>query len=405
MRKKLLMLLPFPPIPDGHHGGAKSSGQLLERLAERHETGLLYFRQSGEQTAPRELLERCRFAVEVRRAGAREGVSRFFRNLQLAACSLAQRAPMWAADWRDGEFQQRARQIAAEWKPDIIQAHFHMIGQYLERTRTGPRTVLVEHEPGTPAAADRCRMHRGLRGFIYKRDLIAWERFERSVLRNADAVVAFTAKDASALRRMAPEAHIEVLPSGTVAPARADHRDSGTELLFIGNYVHPPNVDAALRLARAIFPAVLREVPEARLVLAGANPPAAVRALGGEAVTVPGFVPNLAPLVDRAAVVPVPLRYGGGMRVKVLEALAAGKAVVASRTAVDGIAVRDGEQVLMAETDAEFAEAIRSLLTDPVRRAGLCSRARDWAVGNLGWERTIAGYDALYESLLSTGRG
>jgi glycosyltransferase involved in cell wall biosynthesis len=111
------------------------------------------------------------------------------------------------------------------------------------------------------------------------------------------------------------------------------------------------------------------------------------------------------PYLDRAAVVVVPLRMGGGMRVKVLEALAAGKAVVASRLAVEGLDVVDGKQILLAETDKQFIDAIVQLLYYTERRTALAVCARAWACANLGWEGSIAAYDALYESLIQRSGG
>jgi glycosyltransferase involved in cell wall biosynthesis len=92
------------------------------------------------------------------------------------------------------------------------------------------------------------------------------------------------------------------------------------------------------------------------------------------------------------------------MRVKVLEALAAGKAVVASRLAVEGLDVVDGKQILLAETDKQFIDAIIQLLTYSERRASLAACARTWACANLGWERSIAAYETLYESLIEDSR-
>jgi glycosyltransferase involved in cell wall biosynthesis len=128
-----------------------------------------------------------------------------------------------------------------------------------------------------------------------------------------------------------------------------------------------------------------------------------VRARAGENVLVTGRVPDVAPYLDHAAVVAVPLRLGGGMRVKVLEALAAGKAVVASRLAIEGLELTDGDQVVLADTDQQFCHAIGGLLGDPERRVALAQRARAWACANLGWENSVAAYETLYTSLV-TGR-
>src|SRR2546422_10461962 len=100
-------------------------------------------------------------------------------------------------------------------------------------------------------------------------------------------------------------------------------------------------------------------------------------------VIVTGPVPDVTPYLDRTAIVVVPLRLGGGMRVKVLEALAAGKAMIASPLAVEGLAVVDGEHAVLAETDQQFCDAIVQLLADPARRAALAGSARAWACAHL----------------------
>jgi len=97
----------------------------------------------------------------------------------------------------------------------------------------------------------------------------------------------------------------------------------------------------------------------------------------------------------------VPLRLGGGMHVKVLEALAAGKALVATPLAIEGLDLADGEHVLLAETDQQFCDAIVQLLTYPERRTSLAARARAWANTNLRWERSIALYEGLYEKTIA----
>ncbi|HSF39164.1 MAG TPA: glycosyltransferase family 4 protein, partial [Thermoanaerobaculia bacterium] len=145
--------------------------------------------------------------------------------------------------------------------------------------------------------------------------------------------------------------------------------------------------------------------PGAVLTLVGEAPPEELRAAAGPGVTVTGFVPSLLPYLDAAAVVAAPLFRGGGMRVKVLEALAAGKAIVASPLAVEGIGAADGSEVILAETAEGFAEAILALLDDRDRRVALAGRARAWAEENLGWERWIAAYEGLYDSLTGPEAG
>jgi glycosyltransferase involved in cell wall biosynthesis len=171
-------------------------------------------------------------------------------------------------------------------------------------------------------------------------------------------------------------------------------------LLFVGNFRHPPNVDAAMRLISAIFPRVQARFPGTVLHIVGDQPTSRIRKMANENIIVTGRVPDVTPYLDHAALAVVPLRLGGGMRVKVLEALAAGKAVVASPLAVEGLDLVDGEHVTLAKSDQQFSDAIVHLLADPERRALLAARARAWACANLGLEKSIAAYESLYHGLI-----
>ena len=170
-------------------------------------------------------------------------------------------------------------------------------------------------------------------------------------------------------------------------------------VLFVGSFIHQPNVDCATRLARDIFPAVRERVPEATLRLVGSHAPAHVLALAGAGITVHSDVPDVRPYLNRAAVVAMPIKLGGGMRVKVLEAITGGKAVVASPVALAGLSVHDGTEVIVAERDPEFVDAIASLLRESDRRVAIARAARRWAEANLNADRQIQEYEALYTRL------
>jgi glycosyltransferase involved in cell wall biosynthesis len=277
------------------------------------------------------------------------------------------------------------------------------MGQYLAVLGfpAAPR-VLVQHEPGSAAARDLIAWERGLRRAGRRLDAMAWRRYEPGVLRAADAIVAFTDEDRAALASLAPRARMLTLPLGIALPERASDPigRAPPAVLFVGSFGHPPNVDAAVRLARDIFPGVRARLPDARLELVGAAPPPEVRRLAGQGVVVTGRVADVQPHLEDAAVVAAPLRLGGGMRVKVLEALAAGKALVATPRAVAGLGLEPGRHALVAEGDEQLTDALAVLLADPERRARLGAAARAHAGEQLSWERATLGYEALYDSLL-----
>ena len=284
-----------------------------------------------------------------------------------------------------------------------MQIEYHVMGQYLSALDACPAPrVLTEHEPGAKAARDLMDSHHGFARLTYWLGLLAWERFERSVIRQVQAVVIFNERDRQALAYCTRNTPIVRIPLGTVLPEHPLNPLGypPLSLLFVGNFKHPPNVDAAVRLIRAIFPRVQARYPGVALLVVGEQPPRHIQRMASERIIVTGRVPDVTPYLDQAAVVVAPIRLGGGMRVKVLEALAAGKAVVASPLAIEGLDLVDGEQVLLAETDQQFCDGIVRLLTHPDSRTALAARARAWACAHLGWEKSIAAYERLYESLI-----
>jgi glycosyltransferase involved in cell wall biosynthesis len=163
-------------------------------------------------------------------------------------------------------------------------------------------------------------------------------------------------------------------------------------------------VDAARRLAGSIFPSVQKQFPELKLFIVGENPPADLKRMSGEKVIVTGRVPDLTPYLDRAALLVAPVQLGGGMRIKVLESLAAGKAIVTTPLAAEGLDIVDGEQLAIAETDVQFTERIVHLLQHPEERLALAGRARTWACEHTAWDKSISKYEILYEELLGGSR-
>jgi polysaccharide biosynthesis protein PslH len=396
-RFRLLFLLPFAPRLHGRHGGANAIGQLLAGLARRHDVAALHLTRRDELPAEEEFHSIC---------GVLDGVQSSWDPGKLSArigakTALLRGVPTWASELAEPRFASRAAELAASWQPEIVQLEYPVMGQYLPALSdcAAPR-VLVDHE----ASVRDLRQFPGrlgpLTGALDER---AWRRFERRVLERVQAAVVFTARGQRALEELGTQTPIVQIPLGTTLPDSASDPVGGSPsaVLFVGNFTHPPNADAALWLGTEVFPAVRTMHPDARLILVGPSPGPELRALAREGVIVTGEVPDVAPYLEDAAVVAAPVRTGGGMRVKVLEALAAGKAVVATPLAVEGLDVATGDQLEIAETVDEMRHAISRLLGDEEARRALGMRARAWAVEHLGWGESIARYEALYGSLIS----
>jgi glycosyltransferase involved in cell wall biosynthesis len=399
---KLLFLLPSPPRRDATHGGGQAMASLLAGLAGRHQLGLIYLRASDEPPLDERLAAACAWHEEVARPRV---VTTWRRRVRLAA-ALAAGRPMWATDWRVSAFGRAVRRRSEEWRPDVVQAEYQVMGQYLAPMPGRPYRVVTVHEPGAMAAWEAQAARQGVGRALHLADYLAWRRFEPRVLRRADRIVVFTERDGRTIAPLAPRVPVVCIPLGLRLPEAAlSPEGSEPMVLFVGSFRHPPNVEAAVRLARAIYPPLRARYPAARLTIVGEEAPAALFALAGDGVDVTGRVPDVRPYLNRAAVVAVPLRTGGGMRVKVLEALGYGKAVVASRLAVEGLAVEDGREVALAEDDQQFTAAIGQLLADPEGRRRLAKNARSWASRHLGPEAPVSQYEELYAGLLQGAGG
>jgi len=397
---RLLLLAPFAPRLEATHGGGRVLARFLTEITARHEVAVLCFREADEPGADRWFHERCQVLEEIERPSSRR-VPRALRYRQITG-ALARSRPAWVADWWSDGFARTARAIAGRFGPDIVQAETHVMGQYLAGLGVDAPRVLVSHEAPGRAAPYLQGGPRTFAPLIHLLEARSWRRYETSVYRLADSIVVFTDEDRESVRGLAGGTTIDVIPPGAVLPE--DPLDPlgrpPPRILFVGSFIHPPNVDAARRLIRSIFPAVRERIPEAKLLVVGDRPPEDLRAAVSDDVIVTGRVPDVTPYLDEAAVVVAPMHLGGGMRMKIVDALAAGKAIVATPLAVEGLGLRDGETVSIVADDHRMVGSIVDLLEHEDRRASLATRARAWADRHLGWDRTIEGYERLYLRLL-----
>ena len=398
---RVLFLTPFPPRLDARHGGGRTVASLVCHLGEAHQIALVCMRDENELGPDGSVRASCEVVAEV--ALPRHSPS-LFRQRAARLLKLVGAPPDRVTRTRSRAYARQVRTVADSFRPDVLQFECVEMAQYVE-VLDGVRAhrVVVDHDPGHGAAVDYSLGAVGLRRFSRHLDAIAWKRFSSKAFAGAHRIVVFTERDRDAVARLAGDVPVEVIPLAIELPASAlDPRGtSPPTVLFVGDYLHTPNSDAALRLTRTIMPRVRRAHPDAELELVGAHPTAAMVTDPANGIAVRGVVPSVEPFLERAAVVVAPLRIGGGMRVKVLETLAAGKALVASPRALEGLNVTDGQEVLIAEDDDAFAEAVSSLLADEQRRVALARRARRWAESSLGWKSSAAAYDALYGELLA----
>jgi glycosyltransferase involved in cell wall biosynthesis len=271
------------------------------------------------------------------------------------------------------------------------------------RFPAGVPVVFTEHEairaPASQLGAARlsARPLRALRA----RDWRRWDGFLAAIWQRFDLLQVFCEADAAEVRRLAPALapRVRVNPYGMILPAPCDpDRERPGTVLFTGTFAHLPNRDAARWLAAEIMPAVRARCPEARLRMVGSAPPAEVLGLAGEGIEVIADAPSMEPHLEEAAVVVAPVRSGGGMRMKVLEAMARRKAVVTTSLGAEGFASLEPQPpFLVADDTAAIAGGIADLLGDDGRRRELGRAARDFAERHHSPAAWAARLEAVYE--------
>jgi len=393
---RILLLTPMPPDPEAP--GA------IPPLLYAALTGL---RAGNEVTVvcvagpdPREIaaVERLRAdGVDVHAAVRAPGgspLTRARRAAWFARGWLLHRRP-WRTVWfSDPQVQPILDRLLAGGGYDVIAAEDDAVAIY--DLGHGVARVLTEHEVDRVPAPGA--------GALARRDHARWPAFQAKVAPRFDLVQVFTDGDAQTLGALAPQVagRIRVVPFGISMPPAPDLAlEQPDTVLFAGNYTHPPNVDAALWLGREIAP-LLRELhPAARVLIAGIHAPPEVTALAGEGIELLGAVPDLGVELERAAVVLAPVRSGGGMRMKVLHALAAGKPVVTTSLGARGLDGAGSAPLAVADDAQGIARAAARLLTDAAERHALGAAARAYADERYGPRAYAARLQAVYEEAVA----
>jgi glycosyltransferase involved in cell wall biosynthesis len=401
---RVLLVVPVPPQADG--GGAIPVLLYAELLGlgRRHEVTLVTAvgDEAGEAEAAQRLRDQAAAEVHVvDRRRPPPGAARRRRQLRMAR-RWARGGWPWRTVWFAApELQQKIDEVSAGREFDLVAIEDSAMSVF--RYPAGVPTVFTHHEVLRPRPVDwRPGAPRRWPGWAFgELDRRRWQGFQRGAWRRFDLVQVFSQGDADSIAALAPEvvSRVRVDPFGLVLPPAADpEREAPGTVLFVGAFHHPPNRDAALWLAREILPAVRERAPGARLRIVGSAPPPEVLALSGPHVEVVADAPSVLPHLEEAAVVMAPVRSGGGMRMKVLQAMAAGKAVVTTRLGTEGYTGFGEEPPLaVADGETEIAAATAALLSDDAERRQLGAHARAFAERHHSPEAWAERQTAIFE--------
>lgn len=362
------------------------AGQLAA-MAARHRVTLVTFppASSAQETA---LAEWRAAGVSVHTAAATipASIVRAKRGIERAVRRLQTQGPRLEPTTGDARTQAVIDRLIETEPFDVVQAESIGVGSF--RYPTSIPSLLTEHEVGRFGS-------NGASESWSTRQPVIWAPFNR--------VQVFTERDAATFRSVAPglAARVRVNPFGIDLPPQPRIAEEADSLVFVGSFNHGPNVDAAEWLARDILPRVALQHSAVKLWLVGEDPPARVAQLANTNIVVTGRVPDVNPHLQRAAVVVAPVRTGGGMRQKVLHALALGKAVVTTPLGAEGLMGATADLPLAATDNAvQFGEHVARLLASPVERRNLGDRARAFVAQHHSWRAHADRLEHIYEELV-----
>jgi len=406
----ILIITPYLPHPAAGHGTGVFMHSLLQQIAPRHRITLLSFcdeeeeRKAGALSALPVDLRIVRRAKGSQHGAAATAALALRRGLQLLR-SIILWEPYYVAKWRDSRMAGLVRELTERTQFDIVQCEFAFMGQYAAFARRGA-TVLHEHDVTYRPAYRRYRQARtpAARAVLFL-EWCRWARYERRLVPRFDHVFTVTEQDRMLLRRLSGSDRISYLPRGVdTGSARAD--DAARQphsMLFIGTFHHQPNIDAALQLAEEILPLVLREYPDTVLDVIGSDPPPALtaRAAAEPRLRVHGYVADVAPYLRRAAVFVAPLRFGGGVKLKIIHAMAQGIPVVTTRVGIEGIDGITGDAVAVGSTPAALAGLICRFFGDPALASRTGAKGYATVARHYAWPQVAATLERQYAQIIA----
>jgi glycosyltransferase involved in cell wall biosynthesis len=227
-------------------------------------------------------------------------------------------------------------------------------------------------------------------------------KYESEIVADFDRCFMITEKDKERIKRMNPRVKASVIPAG-VDFSYFHPIDVSIEpysIVSVASMDWLPNVEGIIWFITKMWPIVKQRIPQAKLYIVGKNPPTKIKKLAGEDIIVTGFVEDVRGYMAKGAVFIVPLRTGGGMRIKILNALAMGKAVVSTSVGCEGIDVEDGRNICIADSEEEFVQGVINLLNNGNKREQLEEEGLRLVKEKYQWERIAEQIEREYEKIL-----
>jgi polysaccharide biosynthesis protein PslH len=366
-------------------GGRIRSFNILRHLAAKHAVTLLsYYLGPHDEAYERELAAVLPGSVALSVPSPQGVVGQAADYLRRFPSSI----PYAVMKYTSPRVRARVAELVGEREIDIVVCDFLAASGNFPRRSSVP-TVLFQHNVESALWARQAQhAPNAAKRAVFTVEAMKMGRYERATIRRFDHIVAVSDHDRALMSAMTSGERITVVPTGVdVSAFRAVAQPSNEPIvLFLGSMDWPANADGVAFFCRDIWPRVAAAVPGARFEVVGRNPGPRIAALAADSIRIVGGVPSVLPSLERCQVFVVPLRIGGGTRLKIYEAMAAARAIVSTSVGAEGLDVSPGGDIVIENEPGPFAAAVIRLLRDSKARAEIAGAAAatasryDWRV-------------------------
>jgi polysaccharide biosynthesis protein PslH len=405
MRLRILFLSAFFPSPSADSAGVLDVYHIIKELAKRHDITLLSFATNNDLKYLPHLKQICHEVITVR-SPALPGT---FNAYLFTGISLFSPYPAIALMTQSREMKNILIKKLSENNFDLIQVEFTQMAHYIDQIKIISNNIPVVIDESDIAFIRRSRFAETR--CLIKRLLLRWDseklkHYELSYCGKFDAVLVRTEKDLQILKSYLPNKIFHKLPPwiDTSFVIRIKKEPEEENLMFYGAMWRPVNADAVIFFVKRIFPYIIRERPDVKFLIVGSRPPKSVLKLQSDRVIVTGYVEDITPYYNKAAIVVAPLRAGSGIKGKILQALACGKPVVTTSVGAEGIDAKESDGLFIADNVYDFAQCILNLLKNK-KYLEYYDRAKYYFQSHYNWVDGIKSLEDLYIQLLKYKRG
>ncbi|MFU8862119.1 MAG: glycosyltransferase [Cyclonatronaceae bacterium] len=390
---KILYLTPYSPA-NPVFGGALRIYYLLQHLSKYHDVTVAGFSTPEEE---RELIKEFPML-----AGKTHFVNYPFSEKSKRWCqvkSFFTSHSNWHQLTRSDKFQQKLDELLAAESFDIIQSEFPVMAMY--RYNSSAIKIIDSHNVEYDNFKRMAKVKSPFKKLFYHLEAYKFYKEETAVCAQQDALLVTSERDLSIFNQTVPGVSKYLVPNGVDTTYFQPFKTQPVphSMVFVGMMKYVPNYDGITWFLDEIFPKILERVADATITIIGKNPPNSISSRASENIIVTGFVEDTRPYIEKSSVYVVPLRMGGGTRLKIMEAMAVRKPIVTTSIGCEGIDVINGESILIADNPDEFAGRVVELFKNPGRANGLTEKGYELVKNQYRWESIGHQMERAYNEL------